>query len=142
MVDKVRPLKIESPSLGGTESDMFPSEVDPAEDYLASKGISFEGLDDYLAEKIGGTVDFKIPDGSLKVFYTGILISAVEIYQGATQTTPNRRVRTDFTYTGILVTQDATKIYSPSDGTTVLRTITTTYTYSGVQFQNSSEVTT
>lgn len=43
MKDIVRPLKIESPENGGTEIDFGPTEVTISEDYLASKGISFEG---------------------------------------------------------------------------------------------------
>lgn len=49
MVDKVRPLKIES-SNGGTEEDVNPTETNPAEDYLATKGIAFEGSDNFLID--------------------------------------------------------------------------------------------
>lgn len=45
MVDKVKPLKLESPSLGGTETDPFPTETDPAEDYLACAGVSLGNSD-------------------------------------------------------------------------------------------------
>lgn len=48
MVDKIKPLKIESPSLGGTESDPFPTETDPTEDYVAAKGIALGNLDTIL----------------------------------------------------------------------------------------------
>jgi hypothetical protein len=42
MVDKIRPLKIESPADGGTETDEFPTAVDPNEDYLDARGIVFQ----------------------------------------------------------------------------------------------------
>lgn len=57
MVDKVKPLKLESPALGGTEADMFPRETDPTEDYLASKGVSFENSD---TEKMDLSADINV----------------------------------------------------------------------------------
>lgn len=48
MADKVKPLKIESSATGGTEDNPYPTETDPAEDYLSCKGISFTGSDNYL----------------------------------------------------------------------------------------------
>ncbi len=141
-VDKVKPLAMESGSLGGTEEVPFPREIDPAEDYLASKGLAFENSDDYLAEKIGEVLKFTCPDASQKVTYSGDDVSYIEFFKGATQTTPNRRARVDVTYTGNDVTSEAWKIYDPNDGTTVLRTITLTHTYSASVYQSSSEVTT
>lgn len=44
-IDKIKALKIENPANGGTQTDMFPTETNPAQDYLAAKGISFENLD-------------------------------------------------------------------------------------------------
>jgi len=137
MVDKVKPLKIESSATGGTEDDMYPVEVDPAEDYVAAKGLSFENLDDYLIEKIGGLVKIQIPDHSQKVIYSGDNVSALEVFNGFTQTTPNRLARVDLTYTSDKVTSEVWKIYDPADGTTVLRTLTTTYTYSGDDLDKS-----
>lgn len=48
MVDKVKPLKFENPATGGTETDVFPTEADPTEDYLSAKGIAFENSDTLL----------------------------------------------------------------------------------------------
>jgi hypothetical protein len=39
MVDKIRPLKLESPSDGGDELDEFQTPLDPHEDYLDARGI-------------------------------------------------------------------------------------------------------
>jgi hypothetical protein len=39
MADKVYPLKMESPNTGGTEEEMYPSEMDPTEDGLVAKEL-------------------------------------------------------------------------------------------------------
>lgn len=44
MVDKTKPLKIET-TIDGTEFDMLPTEMNPAEDHASVKGISFENSD-------------------------------------------------------------------------------------------------
>jgi len=59
MVDKVKPLKMESSSTGGVEDDFSPTEVDPAEDYVATKGIAFENLDTVYIKKDGNDIKFK-----------------------------------------------------------------------------------
>lgn len=61
MVDKVRPLKIENASLGGTQNDPFPTETNPTQDYVAAKGLSLEGLDTYLVDKSGSNMQFTDP---------------------------------------------------------------------------------
>lgn len=48
MVDKVKPLKIENPGTGGTQTDPFPVEVDPSQDFVAGKGFAFENNDDRI----------------------------------------------------------------------------------------------
>lgn len=54
MVDKIKPLKMESPAGGGTEFDMSPTEVDPSEDYSAVKGVAFEDSDSTLLDLSAG----------------------------------------------------------------------------------------
>lgn len=143
-VDKVKPLGMESSSLGGTEEIPSPTELDPSEDYVAAKGMAFENLDTHLAEKIGGILKFTVPDCSYKQTFLGNgELDSVEIFDGTTQTTPNRRVRVDMTYDGSLnPTLEEWKIYDPADGITVLRTISVTHTWSGVDLTKSEEVTT
>lgn len=58
MVDKIRPLKLESSASGGTENDLFPSETQPSEDYISCKGISFEGSDNSLLQLQGSEIGF------------------------------------------------------------------------------------
>lgn len=41
-VDRVKPLKIESPDSGGTETDDFPTSVDKNEDFLDCRGITIQ----------------------------------------------------------------------------------------------------
>lgn len=60
-VDKVKPLKIESSATGGTEDNLFPTEADPTEDYLAAKGIAFENLDTHLVDRVGNDIRFTDP---------------------------------------------------------------------------------
>lgn len=58
-VDKVKPLKIESPALGGSQTDPFPQETDPSEDYLAAKGVAFENLDSTRVFSEDGVMKFE-----------------------------------------------------------------------------------
>ena len=142
-VDKVKPLKLET-SVDGTENNPFPTETDPTEDYLASKGIAFENLDTFLAKKSGGVLRFQVPDCSQKpIFLANGDVDYVEFFEGATQTTINRRMRVDLTYdTSLNPTVEVWQVFDPADGTTVLETGTLTHTWSGVDYVSSSEVTT
>lgn len=42
MVDRVKPLKIESPDSGGTETDDFPTSVNKNEDFLDCRGLTVQ----------------------------------------------------------------------------------------------------
>jgi hypothetical protein len=58
MADRVKPLKYETPEFG-TELDEVPTEVNPTEDFLAAKGISFENLIDSTIWSESGIIKFK-----------------------------------------------------------------------------------
>lgn len=58
MVDRIKPLKLESP-LDGTQYDPTPTELDPQEDYIATKGISFQDSENIVIESIGGELRFR-----------------------------------------------------------------------------------
>lgn len=45
MVDRVQPLKIESPTSGGTQTDLFPTSVNVQEDYLECAGLAVQDAD-------------------------------------------------------------------------------------------------
>jgi len=61
MVDKVRPLKIEN-SVDGTQDDFVQTETDPAEDYIAAKGMAFENNDSQRVFGDSGTIKFEDQD--------------------------------------------------------------------------------
>jgi hypothetical protein len=42
MVDRIKPLKIESPDSGGTQTDDFPTSVDKNEDFLDCRGVTVQ----------------------------------------------------------------------------------------------------
>lgn len=42
MVDRVRPLKLEDAGTGGTQTDQFPTSVNPNEDYLDARGLALQ----------------------------------------------------------------------------------------------------
>lgn len=141
-VDKIKPLGLEE---AGSGTDMYPTptELNPNEDYVSAKGVSFENSDNFLAEKIGGVLKYTVPDSSYKPAFLGNgEIDSVEIYEGATQTTEFRRVKITMAYDGSLNPVTETwDFYDPNDGTTILRTITVTHTWSGVDLTKSTEVT-
>jgi len=58
-MDKVKPLKIETLEHGSQDDEGYQTEANPAEDYLACKGIAFENLDTH-------TIDIDPVTGSLR----------------------------------------------------------------------------
>lgn len=50
MADKIKPLKIENSVTGGTQNDGFPTEANPSQDYVATKGVAFENSDATLLD--------------------------------------------------------------------------------------------
>lgn len=40
--DRVHPLKFEDPASGGVETDEFPTAIDPSEDYVDARGMTFQ----------------------------------------------------------------------------------------------------
>ena len=134
MVDVVKTIVAERNGLDLSEDF---AEVRPASDFLSGKGISFEGSQDFLLQKVGGLICGTIPDFSTKATYSGETVTALEVFNGSTQTTPNRLARGDFSYTGDILIEEVWKVYSTSDGTTVLATTTVTHSYSGNNYTGS-----
>ena len=52
-LDRIRPLKIESPSSGGTQEDAFPTDVNHNEDYADLRGMVFQ--DDASDDELVGS---------------------------------------------------------------------------------------
>jgi hypothetical protein len=138
-IDKVRPLKIESPSEGGTQTDYLPTEVNPSEDYISAKGIVFSDNSNFLIDKIGRTISQLEPYTTFSINYnTNGTPNYVEYFNSDTQITINRIYRTDITYNlNLTPSTETTKIYD-TDGTTILRTYTYSFTYSGVTLTNGT----
>lgn len=65
MVDKVKPLKIET-ATDGTEVDFAPVEADPTEDYLGVKGLALENSDAILIDASGTEIQFTDPINGTK----------------------------------------------------------------------------
>jgi hypothetical protein len=63
MVDRVKPLKFETPELGTQNNRRFPTEIDPAEDYVAAKGVSFEASEDRRIN-LDGSGDIQFTDAT------------------------------------------------------------------------------
>ena len=60
MADKIKPLKIENPASGGTQTDFLPTESNPAQDYISAKGFAFEDNDNRLFDlSAGGEIQYK-----------------------------------------------------------------------------------
>jgi hypothetical protein len=58
-IDRVHPLKFET-SADGTQTDIFPTETNPTEDYIAAKGISFENTETKTIDTdVSGNIRFK-----------------------------------------------------------------------------------
>lgn len=127
-VDKVKPLKIEE-STDGTENNLFPTETDPSEDYLAAKGVALENLDTFRLEKLGRTIQALYPDSTVAITYTSDQITSASFYNSATQINANRIAKVDITYSSDDPSTEIWLIYD-TNGTSVLRTITYTYTVS------------
>lgn len=50
MVDKVKPIGWENTVDGGSSNNVNPSEIDPDNDYISTKGVAFTGLDTRLVD--------------------------------------------------------------------------------------------
>jgi hypothetical protein len=62
-VDKIKPLKYENPANGGTQVDLVPTETNPVQDYVAAKGMAFDGLDTRLIDTdASGNINFTDPN--------------------------------------------------------------------------------
>jgi hypothetical protein len=60
MADKIKPLKIENPASGGTQTDFLPTESNPAQDYVSAKGFAFEDNDSRLFDlSASGEIQWK-----------------------------------------------------------------------------------
>jgi hypothetical protein len=72
MVDRVKPLKIEGTDTGGTQNDLFPTSVNPNEDYLECSGLVLDDAsntdESTIIRRNGNNMEFK--DTSNSTFVT------------------------------------------------------------------------
>jgi len=143
MVDRVKPLKIESTVYGSQDDFGYPTEMNPTEDYAAVKGLAFENSNDFRIEKLGRDVTALVPDRTNKVVYLGNgEVDYIEIFQGATQTEANRILKIQMAYDGNSDPSTETWSYYDTDGTTVLRTVIYTHTFTGGEYSKTVSETT
>ena len=69
-IQMVRPLKIENPAEGGSQTDLFPTEANPVQDYAALLGVAFGGDTGFTLAKIGRTISELMPDATYTMNYT------------------------------------------------------------------------
>lgn len=70
MVDRVHPLKFESPGSGGTELDEFPTGLDKNEDFVDARGSTYQNAtsddENVRIERVSGDLTFRdtaVPGG-------------------------------------------------------------------------------
>ena len=61
-IDKVRPLKIENTVDGSQDDDGYPTELNPVEDYVSAKGVSFENSDGHFIDRNPATGEIRLTD--------------------------------------------------------------------------------
>lgn len=130
--------KVRKTQLNGNELE-FEEELGKDE-FLHAAGIAFEGLPEYLLEKVGGIIKCKVPSWSMAPNFVDDVLTFAEYFNGTVQTTINRLLRGDFTYVNDNLTIEIWKIYDNTDGTTILRTITYNHSYDSNDQLISSEV--
>lgn len=131
-IDTVYPLKLETPVEGGTQLDMFPTEANPLQDYLATKGVCFEADKNFFFDKVGRTFSFNHPRTYEKATYLANgEIDYIEFFNSNTFITANRVAKISFTYdVNIDPTAEVVALYD-TNGSTILRTITWSHIFSG-----------
>ena len=135
MVSKVKAILGER---NGAELEA--EEIAVTSDYLASKGIAFEGLDTYLMEKVGRVLKTTEPDSSQKVTYLANGdVDFLEFFITSIQITSNRISKCAIDYVGDNASGEIWNVFD-NDGTTILKTITRVYSYIGDDIQSSTEV--
>lgn len=136
MAEKAKPLAMENTANGGGDNYPTPTEIDPLEDHVSTKGVAFEGLDTFLLNKTGRAIVEHFPTLFQEVTYSGDNPTAISFYNSASFIVANRVARYDFTYSGDNLTVEDLKVYD-TDGSTILKTYTWTHSYT-VDTYNSS----
>jgi hypothetical protein len=84
MVDRVKPLKLESADTGGTQDDPFPTSLDPNEDHVDARGVVFQdstGSDETTAiTRSGDDMTLKDVNNPTPLTLTQLLAAAGTIF--------------------------------------------------------------
>ena len=94
---------------------------------------------EYDSDTLTTTVRPDLPEKYEEMNYTGNKIDFIETFNAPAKATTDRRYRTDFSYTGNLLTQEDQLAYE-DDGTTERYHIRYTYIYSGNKLIDSQKV--
>jgi hypothetical protein len=78
-------------------------------------------------------------DTNTEITRSGILVTAIEVFNSPTKLVSERRMRQEITYSGIQATQIDTFYYA-SDGVTIERQVRDTFTYSGILLTDTRTV--
>jgi hypothetical protein len=130
-IDIVKPLKLEN----GDAIDLLPTETNPTEDFLAAKGIAFEGNATSLLGLVGSTLRYKDLDHSIEVEYLNGLVSKVTVFKMSTQKTMEHLI----TYSSGLPASETIRLYL-NDGSTIGETITRVFSYNSQALLESVDV--
>lgn len=123
MVDKVKFLKIENPSTGGTQTDPYPREGDPTQDYAAVAGIALQNSDTRLINLDGsGNIQFTDVTQTTAVTVTQLKTAVNNTFNNST----NGFIATNV-QTAIEEARNSVLNYYDS-GTAVIQTTSTGYT--------------
>lgn len=142
MTDLIRPLKLESPSLGGDETDFLPTEANPIEDYAALKGVAFNGDENFVIEHVGRTLAQKEPFTTFTISYLGNgEVDYIEYFNSSNKIQANRIYRIDMTYDGSLNPTTETVTIYENDGVSVAKTQTHIYSYSASEIDSGTVAT-
>ncbi len=136
-MDRVRPLKYESPSTGGTQTNEYPTELNPSEDYISAKGVSFGPDPNFVIDMIGRAIVSSFPQLYQNISYSGGDVSSIDFYNSENFIVANRVARVELTYTFGNISSEVLKIYD-TNGSTILRTYTWTHVYSGGDISSSN----
>jgi len=147
MVDRVKPLKLESPGSGGTQVDEFPTSLNPNEDFLDARGLTLQN-DTSDDENVRLTRD----SSDRMVFLDGensspVSLSTLVAGTGGLTPTTHRELDqlvheidenfySEYTYSGKQVTNIT--VWTDSGKTTKIRE--TQLTYSGKQVSQTVEI--
>lgn len=121
-IDKIKPLKIENPSNGGTQTDPYPTETNPAQDYLSAKGLALEGNEVAVISGLSGVMNFQDSIQTSQITLTQLRTAINNTFNNSTNGFVSTNVQ------AAIEEARNTNPYSYVTSTTAVSTSSTTYT--------------